>query len=334
MEAVRPTRLRAARKQFRSRAGALRVLAWALALPLMLLEPHAAPAVAKQSPTRVVVLKSKDAAPYQAVLDGFKQRLARNGTSAHYELHEIGPNQSLPKIATTPAEGGEQVLVFSVDPVSSRIAVRQIRHSPVVAALVVRPEEADVSPNATGVLLDYPVEVQLRWIRRLLPDRRSVGVLFNPRENDRRIEVANEAAGELGLSLLAERIAQPNDLPTALRTIASRADLVWGISDHTVFTPHTAKQLIVFSFQNRIPLSGLSTSWVKAGALYSLERDYFDIGAQCAEQAEAILEGKSPSELPLLTPRIVLYSVNLKTARHMNISFPEEMVQEAAHAFE
>jgi putative ABC transport system substrate-binding protein len=301
---------------------------------VIFMQLHAAPAAAEKSEVRVVILKSKDAAPYRAVLDGFKQQLSQDGIGAHYELHDIGTNQSLPKIATSPAEDGERLIVLSVDPVSSRIAVRQIRHRPVIAALVVRPEEADASPNATGVLLDYPVEEQLRWIRRLLPDRRNVGVLFNPRENDKRIAVANDTAGELGLSLLAEKIAQPNDLPTALRTIAKRADLVWGISDHTVFTPQTAKQLIVFSFQNRIPLSGLSTSWVKAGALYSLERDYFDIGTQCAELAEAVLDGKSPSELPLLTPRVVLYSVNLKTARHMNISFPEDMVQEAAHAFE
>ncbi|MFO0732606.1 MAG: ABC transporter substrate binding protein [Nitrospiraceae bacterium] len=54
-------------------------------------------------------------------------------------------------------------------------------------------------------------------------------------------------------------------------------------------TPHTAEPILLSTFRNKIPLAGLSTSWVKAGALYALDRDYLDIGSQCGEIAGKIL---------------------------------------------
>ena len=86
--------------------------------------------------------------------------------------------------------------------------------------------------------------------------------------------------------------------------------------------------------QNRIPLSGDSTGLVKAGALFSLERDYADIGKQAGELASKILGGAAPATLSPEPPRRLLYSVNLKTARHMRIQLSDDVVQNAARAFE
>ncbi|MCD6581287.1 MAG: hypothetical protein J7K90_05755 [Desulfuromusa sp.] len=59
-----------------------------------------------------------------------------------------------------------------------------------------------------------------------------------------------------------------------------------------VLNPKTAKNILLFSFRNKIPFIGLSNAWVKAGALYALERDYDDIGQQSAEQCVQVLSVK------------------------------------------
>jgi putative ABC transport system substrate-binding protein len=85
-----------------------------------------------------------------------------------------------------------------------------------------------------------------------------------------------------------------------------------------------AKPLLLFSFRNSIPLVGLSSSWVKAGALYALEWDYADLGAQAGEMALGILRGARPSAIPTAPPRKTFYTLNLKTAEQMKIQFSDE----------
>ena len=73
--------------------------------------------------------------------------------------------------------------------------------------------------------------------------------------------------------------------------------------------------MLLFSFRQQIPFVGLSDEWVKAGALYALERDYPDLGAQAGGLAVKILGETPPRALPPQTPRTILYDINLKTAQ-------------------
>jgi putative ABC transport system substrate-binding protein len=77
----------------------------------------------------------------------------------------------------------------------------------------------------------------------------------------------------------------------------------------------------------------MSPSWVKAGALYALGWNASDLGAQSAELAAKILRGEQVSQLPPQVPRQLTYSVNLKAARHCNLSLSEKIIKEATHVF-
>jgi len=122
-------------------------------------------------------------------------------------------------------------------------------------------------------------------------------------------------------------------LPAALDALANNADVFWGITDQLVVTPQTAKSLLLFSFRNRIPFIGLSEARVKAGALYALDRDYPDIGRQCAELAEKILSGARANDLPPETPRQEAYVINRHTAEQMKLELPAKLLQGAAKVY-
>lgn len=148
------------------------------------------------------------------------------------------------------------------------------------------------------------------------------------------MNAAAHVAREMGLTMAARPIETPREIPAALNHLANQVDVVWGLPDHVVLSPETAKPLLLFSLRNRIPFVGLSTSWAKAGALYALDRDYTDLGAQCGEVAMAILNGRPPESLSVASPRKVLYAINLQTARRMKITLPDHLVRGAAEVFE
>jgi putative ABC transport system substrate-binding protein len=307
------------------------LLAFGLLIAITGLQPATAPAQSNEGPFRVGILLTQEASPYDSVGKGFKTELKNLGVAAQYRTYRLDPRG---KLGPGLRDGGWPQLVLAMGPSATAAGLERLKTTPIVAALVRRRIEVSEARNATGVLFDYPVEAQMEWMNRLMPGHKRVGVLFNPSENDERVNAAARVAGKYGLDLLPQEVHRPKDLPKALRELASNADLLWGIADQTVINPATAKQFIVFSFENRIPLSGYSTSWVKAGALFSLERDYVDIGGQCAALALQIRGGASPGALAPESPRRLLYSVNLKTARHMRLRIPEDVVQNAAYAFE
>lgn len=166
-----------------------------------------------------------------------------------------------------------------------------------------------------------------------MPDIKIIGVLYNPKENQTKIDAALQAAKQEGLTLLPKEVEIARALPDALESLARSVDLLWGMNDQLVLSPQTAEAILLFSFRNKVPFAGLSSSWVKAGALYALDRDYKDLGAQCGELAIKILQGTKPNSLAIVPPRRILYSLNQKTADHMKLEFSSSVIKNAQQVF-
>ena len=268
--------------------------------------------------------------PVTEILDGFKERLGQAKDASDMSTFQLTADDPGGRrlVAAIRAEGPQVIFILGSRALETVAA--QIKDTPIVFGLVLSAQAIPGAANSTGVFLDFPVATQLDWLHRILPGAKNVGVIFNPGENAGRIKQARQAALHLGLKLLAQPIATPQELPQALATLANRADVLWGLSDQMVINPETARNLLLFSFRNRIPFYGLSSAWVKAGALLALDRDYRDIGRQCGELAQAILEGAAPETLPPQTPRRILYSLNRRTAKQMKIDIPDSLWRGAA----
>jgi putative ABC transport system substrate-binding protein len=303
------------------------------ALSLLFLATSAVPG-SPDPGVRVCVLVSQDAGPYQEALSGFRRYLEQQGVKAVYDVHPLHGDASLAAPALRQAVQNGARLVFTLGSMATHAAVKQTPELPVVAGMVLNAEDLGKAPNATGVVLEFPAEMELKWITRLLPKEKRIAVLFNSDENQARIEGASRAAKDLGLTLESRKLDSPRDLPSALDSLASQADALWGIADPVVLNPQTAQPILLFSLRNRIPFVGLSLTWVKAGALYALDRDYADIGMQCGELAFQILEGKSAGALPPAVPRKAVYSVNLKTARQLKVEIPKDLLAGAQSVIE
>jgi len=224
-------------------------------------------------------------------------------------------------------------IVLAVGTAATDLTLRKITGAPVVACLVLRTERIEQAGNAAGVSLEFPLETQFAWLQRILPQARTVGVLYNPAENQRRIDAAVQTAKRFGLRIDAEPVSSPKDVPAALNSLAKRADVLWCIPDAVTLSAVISKNILLFSFRNSIPVIGPSPAWVKAGALYSLDWDYADLGVQCGEMAVKILAGASPASVGVASPRRVQYTLNLATARQMKLDLPDALVKGARQTF-
>lgn len=305
----------------------------AVATLLAVLFGAAAAAMAADE-VRITVLVSYDAPPFEQALDGFKEHLVRQGAAAVYATYPLQDlsGEARRQLEATASDGTRLILALGTPALEA--AAQQAADVPIIAGMVL--QEADIrrAKNASGVFLDFPIETQFAWLRRILPEARRIGVVYNPAENRGAVETAGTVAKSLGLQLVAVEVSTPAELPAALESLSNRADALWGLSDSVVVTPQTAKNLLLFSFRNRIPFIGLSAAWVKAGALYALDRDYRDIGRQCAELALKVLSGVDPGSLAPVPPRRITYSLNLKTAEQMKLEFPAALRRQAEELYQ
>jgi putative ABC transport system substrate-binding protein len=148
---------------------------------------------------------------------------------------------------------------------------------------------------------EAPADQHALWLRKLVPAARRVGVLYDPALNTRRAEAAAAALEMAGYKVLLQPVGAPAALPTALASLAGRADVLFAVPDRMVYTPETAKGILLFSFRNGIPLIGPDEAWVRKGALFAVDWDYAEVGAACAALAQR--EGSTRAPPAALRPR-------------------------------
>jgi putative ABC transport system substrate-binding protein len=284
--------------------------------------------------TPIILITSQDSVSYQEVIASLRLHLAHQqieGPLLIYSLPTESP-QIKEHLANAKKEGVR--LFVTVGPQATHLTLGAVGEIPIIACMAGSVAELRRFPTATGVTIDFPVETQLQQLHQFLPDRKTIGVLYNPAENREHIEEARKVAQTLGLKVLGRPVEAPQAFPKALASLVKEVDVLWGLTDQTVLSPQTREPILLFSFRNRIPFIGLSSSWTKAGALYALDRDYTDLGVQCGEIAVKVLQGAKAGSIPPVPPRKITYSVNLKTAQHMKIDLNPSVLEGARHVFQ
>jgi putative ABC transport system substrate-binding protein len=278
---------------------------------------------------RIVVLAAHDTGADLDVIAGFRLTAGDRMGRPAIELLPAYDDEAQMADALRKARRNPVSLVFAIGSAPTRVAIHEVPDLPIVAGMIPTARDLLGADNATGVVLEFPLETEFRWLLRFLPAAKRVGVLYNPQENSARIAQAQEAAAQLGLTLSARRVASALDVPDAMADLARSSDVLWGLPDPLVLNARTARPVLLVAMRERTPFVGSSFNWVKAGALYALDRDDTDIGAQCGEMAARILAGAPPTAIPPAPPRAVVYSINLKTARLLKIALPEALVRGA-----
>lgn len=295
--------------------------ALATALLGMHLLPAPVPAARRPETGSVTVLVSGTTDAAREAVRGLRARLDQRGVRGVREL-QLAAGGAAPATLRE----GEANVVVAVGPGAAEAALRVRGEASVVSLLALEPPSV-----GTGVLLDFPAEQQVQLLRRLLPASvRRIGIIYSPAQNERTVRRLRELARAQQLEIVARPVAAPAEIPAALASLTSGADVLWGIPDDVVMTTETARSILLFSMRQRLPLIGLSGAWVRAGALLALDRDYADMGAQGADLAWRLLNGEPVSAVHPEAPRRVLHAINLRTADQMGLRLPAETIRTAA----
>jgi putative ABC transport system substrate-binding protein len=276
---------------------------------------------ARAGTLEVAIVTSRDIAPYRAAAEGFLEVL--DSAAIRYRTVEYRTEKD--------RRDGEEVvtkirqrrpdLILTIGSAATEAVAGEIRDIPIIFSLVLEGTDQliDLGQNITGASMDIPVQVQFEKIHEALPEARRFGVLYNPGRTGKVVEEARAAAAALGLELVEVQVETEAEVVDRIAELDGKIDLLWSVSDPTVFTPQSVRYILLNTLRNRIPFIGLSPSYVRAGALLSLSCDYRDVGRQAGEQAVQVLQGSKPRQVPMTHPRTVSTYLNLNTEKTLNL---------------
>ncbi len=287
----------------------------------------------------VVIISSRQIKPYQDALTGFREELLSGG----YNISERNYNLDDPR-----AKGAQIIkeigalkpdLIFTIGTGAGIFAKNNFNDSPVIFSMVLNPADSglinslgDHGNNLTGVALDISPEAQFRKLKEMLPNLKRIGVIYDSREKVW-IKSVEDAASKLGLSLAALPIGSEADIPAKLDEVARDADCLWAQTDPRIYNAQTSQYILLSLIRNKIPLMAFSSQYVKAGALFSLECDYNDIGRESAQVAIKVLKGQGAGSIPVSFPRKLRLTVNKRIAHVLGIEIPPQLLEEAVEVY-
>ena len=301
-----------------------------------------APAAVAERESNIVIVKSGNQAEYNMALEGFNEVIAAQKVACKTVIYDLGGKVDSPEEILQKIRAFEPEVILAIGTRATSLVAKNFNDTPIVFSVVLNPVASKFVPdmkkpggNVTGASMDVPIERQFKTLSEIVPKLKRVGVLYSPQETQSVIEEAIQVAELMNLELLAEQVNSPSDVDDALKKLdKQKMDALWSVADGIVFTRPSWKYIVKYVIRKGIPFMGPSNRYVEAGALVALTGDYRDCGRQAGEIVLKILNGASPKNIPVATPRTVEMDLNLRTAGHIRLKIPQSMIDKASGVIE
>lgn len=199
---------------------------------------------------------------------------------------------------------------------------------PVGAKLVKSAEKPDT--NVTGTNDMNPIKDQLDLLKKLVPNAKTVGVIYNAGEQNSQTQVklVKELAKGLGLEVAEATVTSSADVMQAAQSLVGKAQAIYVPTDNTVVS--AAASVIQVTNKAKIPVIAGESSVVEKGGLATIGIDYGKLGAQTGEMALKIVNGDKPQNMPIESQKEFAITINKKNADAIGVSIPEDVLSKAA----
>jgi putative ABC transport system substrate-binding protein len=293
---------------------------------------------------RIALLSSVAASPepslnYLALLDGLREYGWVEGE--HFTLErryaEHQPAR-LPDLAAEVVQLNPDIILASGIP-AAQAAKDATTTIPIVMTNAADPIGSGIvaslarpGGNVTGLteLIPQLSGKRLELLTATVPGASRIEVLWNPTNASAALSLreAEVAAEALGVQLHSLEVRSADDLDGAFEAaIRERVDALFLLQDPAFanLTPY-GKPVLDFAATKRLPAMYFRRELVEAGGLMAYSVSITGMFRRAAYYVDRILKGAKPADLPVEQPMRFDFVVNLKTARELGLTFPNEIL--------
>jgi putative ABC transport system substrate-binding protein len=172
---------------------------------------------------------------------------------------------------------------------------------------------------------------RLELLKETIPKLSHVAVLYNPEAPGTVREVKEDlpgAARALGLTVRAWEIRPPHGFEELFAALnKQRPDAIYVTSGPQMGT--NWNRFADFALKSRLPSTMPNKNFVEAGGLMYYGADIANSYRRAATYIDKILKGAKPADLPVEQPKKFELVINLKTAKHIGLTIPPNVLARA-----
>jgi putative tryptophan/tyrosine transport system substrate-binding protein len=186
--------------------------------------------------------------------------------------------------------------------------------------------------NITGAtrLIQELTAKQLQLLHDVVPAATSIGFLVDPQVPyvAAQIREAEQAAPRLGVSLIIATAKDRGEIETEFARLVARRVGALQVDASDVFSRYR-DQVVALAMRYSLPTMCVYREFVDAGGLMSYGTTATDADRLAGTYAGRILKGEKPGNLPVIQPTKFETVINLKTAKVLGLTIPEQLLATA-----
>lgn len=198
-------------------------------------------------------------------------------------------------------------LIFAIATPAAQAAANATKDIPIVGTAITDFAASDLvadndapGGNVTGSSDLTPVAEQIEMLHKVLPDAKTVGLLYASNESNSliQIEMAEEALDELGIAHERYTVSSTNEIQSVVESAVGKVDALYSPTDNTI--AQGAAQVGQICKENKLPFIAGEEGMCMAGGLFTLSINYEDLGYRAGEMAVKILKGEAkPADMAI-----------------------------------
>ena len=278
---------------------------------------------------KIGVLQYVQHAALDASNEGFFAALDDAGIA--YEADQqnaAGEAASCDTIADTLVNNGNDLILAIATPAAQAVA-GVTEDIPILLTAVTDPAEsglvndnANPGVNVSGTSDLTPVKEQIDLLHELLPDAKTVGLLYCSAESNSEIQIAmaKEACDALNIAYEEYTVPSSNEIQTVVESMVGKVDAIYAPTDNVIAAGMATVAMV--ANDNNIPAICGEAGMVEAGGLATYGIDYYQLGYMAGEQAiEILTNGADITTMPIgyLPAERCELTVNKTTAETLGI---------------
>jgi putative ABC transport system substrate-binding protein len=175
----------------------------------------------------------------------------------------------------------------------------------------------------------------LELLHEFIPNADVIALMVNPKlpEAARIIIDAQAAARVLNRQVIVLNASSPSEIDTAFATLRQRGIRAFLVGGDPFFSSRR-QQIVSLAARDAIPTMYVNREFVSEGGLMSYGNDAVDAYRRAGVYVGRILNGASPSELPIDQATKFEFVINRKTANALKLEIPPKFLFSANEVLE
>lgn len=287
----------------------------------------------------VKVLSIVDHPALDAIRDGVRAELKAEGygdDKLKWEYQSAQGNTGTAAQIARKFIGDKPDVIVAIATPAAQAVVASTKSVPVVYSGVTDPVAAQLvkgwgptGTNVTGVSDKLPLDRQVALIKRVVPNAKTVGMVYNPGEANSVVVVKElkEILAKQGMTLKEAAAPRTVDIGPAAKSLIGKVDVIYTNTDNNVVSAYEA--LVKVANEAKIPLVAGDTDSVKRGGIAALGINYGDLGRQTGKVVARILKGEKPGAIASETSSNLELFVNTGAAAKQGATLAPDLVKDA-----